>query len=275
MNPGPWVGSGRLPNPATITDSPIGVELYAPQPRRTRFPTTPTLVLDRDEQWQMDLVDMQKLSRWNKGNKYLLTVIDVLSKYAWAVSTKSKRSQDEIRGLEGIRRQASPRRPLRVQTDQRKEFYNRRVQAWFKKHGWHHFSTYGDSKASVVERWHRTLKQRMYHYFTAHNTLRYVDVLQPLIHTYNHAYHRSIGMAPHQVTLKTVPEVSDRLYGQRLEQQTPPPKCQVGESYASTRNIVPSKKAIYRDGRKKCLRSRTSVVILWSPIDSVNGTARL
>ena len=275
MNPGPWVGSGRLPNPATITDSPIGVELYAPQPRRTRFPTTPTLVLDRDEQWQMDLVDMQKLSRWKKGNKYLLTVIDVLSKYAWAVSTKSKRSQDEIRGLEGIRRQASPRRPLRVQTDQRKEFYNRRVQAWFKKHGWHHFSTYGDSKASVVERWHRTLKQRMYHYFTAHNTLRYVDVLQPLIHTYNHAYHRSIGMAPHQVTLKTVPEVSDRLYGQRLEQQTPPPKCQVGESYASTRNIVPSKKAIYRDGRKKCLRSRTSVVILWSPIDSVNGTARL
>ena len=275
INPGPWVGSGRLPNPATITDSPIGVELYAPQPRRTRFPTTPTLVLDRDEQWQMDLVDMQKLSRWNKGNKYLLTVIDVLSKYAWAVSTKSKRSQDEIRGLEGIRRQASPRRPLRVQTDQRKEFYNRRVQAWFKKHGWHHFSTYGDSKASVVERWHRTLKQRMYHYFTAHNTLRYVDVLQPLIHTYNHAYHRSIGMAPHQVTLKTVPEVSDRLYGQRLEQQTPPPKCKVGESYASTRNIVPSKKAIYRDGRKKCLRSRTSVVILWSPIDSVNGTARL
>ena len=275
MNPGPWVGSGRLPNPATITDSPIGVELYAPQPRRTRFPTTPTLVLDRDEQWQMDLVDMQKLSRWNKGNKYLLTVIDVLSKCAWAVPIKSKRSQDMIRGLESIYQQASPRRPLRVQTDQGKEFYNRGVQAWFKKQGWHHFSTYGDSKASVVERWHRTLKQRMYHYFTAHNTLRYVDVLQPLIHTYNHAYHRSIGMAPHQVTLKTVPEVSDRLYGQRLEQQTPPPKCQVGESYASTRNIVPSKKAIYRDGRKKCLRSRTSVVILWSPIDSVNGTARL
>ena len=43
------------------------------KPRRTRFPTTPTLVLDRDEQWQMDLVDMQKLSRWNTGHKYLLT----------------------------------------------------------------------------------------------------------------------------------------------------------------------------------------------------------
>ena len=87
------------------------------------------------------------------------------------------------KGLEGIRRQTSPRQPLRVQTDQGKEFYNAGFQAWFKKHGWHHFSTYGDSKASVMERWHRTLKQRMYRYFTAHNTLRYVDVLQPLIHT--------------------------------------------------------------------------------------------
>ena len=77
----------------------------------------------------MDLVHMQKLSRWNKGNKYLLTVIDVLSKYAWAVPIKSKSGQEMIRGLEGIRRQASPRQPLRVQTDQGKEFYNAGVQA--------------------------------------------------------------------------------------------------------------------------------------------------
>ena len=211
----------KTPQAQQILQSVLSYTLH--KPRRTRFPTTPTFFFDRDEQWQMDLVDMQKLSRWKKGNKYLLTVIDVLSRYAWAVLIKSKSSQDMIRGLEGIRRQPSPRRPLHVQTNQGKEFYNRGVQAWFKKHGWHHLSTYGDSKASVVERWHRTLKQRMYCYFTAHNTLRYVDVLQTLIQTYNLAYHRSIGMAPHQVTPKTVPEVWDRLYGQRLDQKTPPP----------------------------------------------------
>ena len=148
-----------------------------------------------------------------------------------------------MRGLEGIRRQASPQRPLRVQTDQGKEFYNTGVQACFKKHGWHHFSTYGDSKASVVERWHRTLKQRMYSYFTAHNTLRYVDVLQPLIYTYNQFYHRSIGMAPHQVTeKKTVPEVWDKLYGQRLDQKTRPPKCQVGDRVRLNKKHRPFKK---------------------------------
>ena len=160
----------ETPQAQRILQSVLSYTLH--KPRRTRFPTTPTLVFDRDEQWQMDLEDMQKLSRWNKGNKYLLTEIDVLSKYAWAVPIKSKSSQEMIRGLERIYQQASPRRPLRVQTDQGKEFYNRGVQAWFKKQGSHHFSTYGDSKASVVERWHRTLKQRMYRYFTAHNTLR-------------------------------------------------------------------------------------------------------
>ena len=155
----PFAQAHKLKTPQAhwILQSVLSYTLH--KPRRTRFPTAPTLVFDRDEQWQMDLVDMQKLRRWNQGNNYLLTVIDVLSKYAWAVPIRSKSSTEMIRGLEKIRRQASPRRPLRVQTDQGKEFLNKKVQAWFKQQGWHHFYAYGDSKASVVERWHRTLKQ--------------------------------------------------------------------------------------------------------------------
>ena len=78
-----------------------------------------------------------------------------------------------------------------MQTDKGSEFYNAAVQAWFKKEGWDHFSTEGDSKASVVERWHRTLKQRMYRYFTAQNALKYLGALPQLINTYNTTYHRS------------------------------------------------------------------------------------
>ena len=94
----------------------------------------------------------------------------------------------------------------------------------------------------MVERWHRTLKQRMYRYFTAHNTLRYVDVLQPLIHTYNKSCHRSIGMAPHQVAEKTVPKVWDKPYGHRLDQKTTPPKCQVGDRVRLNKKHRPFKK---------------------------------
>ena len=57
-----------------------------------------------------------------------------------------------------------------------------------------------DIKAAVAERFNRTLKEKMYRYFTAKNTRRYVDVLQDIIYSYNHSYHRSIGMAPANVT---------------------------------------------------------------------------
>ena len=76
----------KTPQAQRILQSVLSYTLH--KPRRTRFPTAPTLVFDRDEQWQMELVDMQKLSRRNQGHKYLLTVIDVLSKYAWAVPIK-------------------------------------------------------------------------------------------------------------------------------------------------------------------------------------------
>ena len=70
-----------------------------------------------------------------------------------------------------------------------------------------------ETKASIVERFQRTLKSRMWKYFTHHRTLRYVDVLPKLVEGYNHAYHRSIKRAPVLVTIQNEPEVSEILYG--------------------------------------------------------------
>ena len=186
------------------------------KPRRRRFPTRPTLVFGVDEQWQMDLVDMQKLSKWNQGVKYLLTVIDVFSKRAWAEPLKNKSGPEMVKALERLRKKLHPHRPLRVQTDDGKEFFNKLVQAWFKKQGWHHWSSKGDTKASVVERWHRTLKERMYRAFTARNTLKYLDLLPQLVHTYNRTPHGSTGVAPVDVTWRNEKQVWNRLYGGRL-----------------------------------------------------------
>ena len=69
-----------------------------------------------------------------------------------------------------------------------------------------------DIKAAVVERFNRTLKQKMYRYFTAKRTRRYVDVLSDLLHAYNNSHHRSIGMAPTQVTTDNEDKVRARLY---------------------------------------------------------------
>ena len=76
----------------------------------------------------------------------------------------------------------------------------------------HHFSTSGDTKSSVIERFNRTLKQRMYRYFTSQNTLNFVPVLQDLVEVYNRSYHRSIKRAPNQVNQTNSPSVWKTLY---------------------------------------------------------------
>ena len=83
----------------------------------------------------------------------------------------------------------------------------------------HHFSTTGDTKGSVVERFNRTLKSRMYRYFTSANTYKYLNVLQALVRGFNESFHRSIGMKPSEVTLENASDVWDTLHGKKLKQQ--------------------------------------------------------
>ena len=100
-----------------------------------------------------------------------------------------------------------------LQTVKGTEFKNKEFQN-FLKNKIHFFTTENpETKASIVERFQRTLKTRMWKYLTHHRTLRYVDILPKLVHGYNHAYHRSIKCAPVSVTLKNEPQVSKNLYG--------------------------------------------------------------
>ena len=131
------------------------------KPRRRRFPTLPTMVYGINDQFVMDLVDLPKLGKWNKGYKYLLTVIDVLSKYAWVEPLKRKSATELVAAWERLWKRLGTRHPEKVQTDSGGEFYNSKVQPFFKKQGVHHFSTHGDAHGSVVERWNHS-KQKCF-----------------------------------------------------------------------------------------------------------------
>ena len=63
-------------------------ELHAPA--RRNFPRRKVIMRGIDETWQADLIDMKNYSHVNKGYKPLLTVIDIVSKYTWALSLKEK-----------------------------------------------------------------------------------------------------------------------------------------------------------------------------------------
>lgn len=191
------------------------------RPQRQHFPRSKTVVGPSvDHTWQADLVEMQdpKLVKHNRRTRYLLTVIDVLSKYAWVVGLKSKRGtavRDALRHL--LENNQGQRRPVNLQTDQGKEFYNQHVQRLLDEYDIHHYSTQGEPKAAVAERFNRTLKELTYKYLTAHNTLKYLDALPELLDKYNQRIHSSIDMAPVDVN-----RYNDEVVWRRLYQPTVP-----------------------------------------------------
>ena len=69
------------------------------KPRRRRFATIPVVVGGLDDQWVADLVEVQPLAKWNGGIRYLLTVEDGLSKYAWVQPLKNKTGSALVQAL--------------------------------------------------------------------------------------------------------------------------------------------------------------------------------
>ncbi|KAG8238536.1 hypothetical protein J437_LFUL018033 [Ladona fulva] len=101
------------------------------KPIRRKFPRNRYIVDNIDDLWQADLNDMRDLKSENVGYSYILTVIDVFSKYAWAIPLKTKTASDVIAAFKKIFSK-SKRNPVNLQTDKGKEFLNSAFQAFLK-----------------------------------------------------------------------------------------------------------------------------------------------
>lgn len=162
---------------------------------RKRIERNPIIVENIDQQWEADLVDMQEFANQNDNYKYMLTVIDVLSKYAWVVPIKNKTAKSIVDAFKKIFQ--GNRKPAFIRTDQGKEFVNTLFKNYMKTMGIRHFTSKNtEIKCAIVERFNRTYKGRMFKYFTSKGIRRYIDVLDDLTSAYNSSYHRSIKMRP-------------------------------------------------------------------------------
>jgi transposase InsO family protein len=152
------------------------------RPVRKRFPRNPYTVTNIMDVWECVLVDVQGLSKHNDGIKYLLSVIDVFSKQLHVVPLKSKTGPSVTAVFQSIlkdRRYSKPvrRRQVWLQTDRGKEFSNRSFQDMLKREGTQFLMCRNpDVKCAVVKRAHRTLRNKLYRYFTYKNTYRFVCV---------------------------------------------------------------------------------------------------
>jgi hypothetical protein len=180
------------------------------RPARRKYKRNKVISLGIDYLWQIDLVDMQKFAKLNKGFKYLLTCIDVLSKFAWVLPINLKEGNSIL--LAFIEILKTGRKPVKIQSDEGKEFLNSAFKNYLTKENISLYIVNSELKASVVERFNRTLKEKMWRNFTFRGKYVYFDELANMTKAYNKSYHRTIQMKPVDVDSDNEQQIYERVF---------------------------------------------------------------
>ena len=149
----------------------------------------------KDNVCGVDLVDMQLLSKFNKGFRFLLSVIDIFSKYAWVIPLKDKEGISIVYAFQKILKKSNPK-PNKIWVDKGSEFYNNYFKKWLRDNNIEMYSIHNEGRSVIAERFIRTIKNKIYKYMTSISKNVYVDKLDDMVKKYNNTYHTSIKMKP-------------------------------------------------------------------------------
>ena len=147
----------------------------------------------KDNIWGADLADMQLISRYNKGIRFLLFVIDSFSKYVWIVPLKDKKSVSIVAAFQSILKQSN-RKPTKIWVDKYSEFYNTSFKKWLQDNDIVMYSAHNEGKSVVAERFIKTLKNKIYKYMMSISKNVHIDKLDDIVNEYNNTYHTTIKM---------------------------------------------------------------------------------
>ncbi|KAL3095775.1 hypothetical protein niasHT_024071 [Heterodera trifolii] len=197
---------------------------------KRRYRRLPTLAPGLHTEWQADLAIFDRLAKQNSGYKYLLVCIDTLSRQVFVEPVKTKTSTNMIIAFGRIFKR-SKYIPWKVLTDQGKEFTARAVQHFFRAKDVEHFCmlTSPQFHAGMAERANRSIKERVYRYFTERNTYKWIDVVQDIVRAINHSPNSTIGMCPADVNFKNAEALRQKLHNAAENVVRRQPRYRVGD----------------------------------------------
>ena len=152
----------------------------------------------KDNVWDADLADMQLLSKYNKGIRFLSCVSDIFSKYAWVFPLKDKKGISIVKTFQSILKKSN-RKPNKIWVYKGSEFYNAYFKKWLRDKDIVMYSTHNEGKSVVAERFNRMLKNKIYKYMTSISKNVYIDKLDDIVDEYDNKYHTTIKMKPADV----------------------------------------------------------------------------
>lgn len=165
---------------------------------RRNYPRRRVELKGLNDLWQIDLAELIPYAKSNQGYKYLVMIINAFSKYGWVRAIKSKDRFEVAKAVESIIKSTTP--PKLIQTDRGTEFFNEEFKKLMKKYKIKHYSSFSKLKASIVERWIRTIKTNLWKQFNLRGNYRWTDIIQNIVQKYNASKHSVIKMAPKDVT---------------------------------------------------------------------------
>ena len=186
-------GAKHVNTKLTTQNQQLAEELHKPIIRK--FEKRKVHAAFKDNNWGVDLADMQLLSKYNKGIRFLLCVIDIFSKYASVVPLKDKKGICIVKAFQSILKQSN-RKPNKIWVDKGSEYYNAYFKKWLRDNDIVMYSTHNEGKSVVPERFIRTLKSKIYKYMTSISKNVYIDKLDDILDEYNNTYHTTIKMKP-------------------------------------------------------------------------------
>ena len=178
---------------------------------KRKFPRNKVVVGGINQQWDIDIADLSLFARQNKGYKYFLLSIDVFSKYVRIVPLKTKNADEVLKAFEKM---INEEKPMSIHSDRGTEFTNKKFQAFLDSNHIKHFHTNNELKAMVAERAIKTIKLKIYKYFTHSKNYSWIDVISDITNTYNNTKHSTLKMAPNQVNQTNEDSVWNTLYNQ-------------------------------------------------------------
>ena len=205
----------------------------------------------KDECWSIDSIDRSSLSQYNKNYKFIFTIIDNYTKYAWAIPLKDKSGKSTTIALKSLI-EKEKRKPHKLLSDRGKEFYNRTFLHYLNEQNIQIYSTHSDLKAVFVERFNRTLLDLIKEPMYIEGKGSWLNHFDAALDKYNNRVHGTTKMTPFEMSFnKLIPRDSYRSYAHSFANlipnnnklRTASPKFPVGDFVR-----VPDKRNIYSKG---------------------------
>jgi len=180
-------------------------------------------------QFQVDLIDIQQLARWNDNVRFLLAVVDTFTRKAFVEPCIDKSAETVLNAFKNILRHAK-KMPYSLVSDRGTELRNKKFIAFCAENKIKFLHNFTSVHASYVERFIRTFQNILYKFLDQFETRRYIDNLQNFVMSYNARIHRMIGMSPNEAELsKNHQTVGERMEAYHSKVKVEKPKYEINQ----------------------------------------------